>query len=214
MDGAACLLKALREISKTFIETFKLLPDLTGKVYKLLRTKKNGNPVSMWDDSPFHKGKDAALDGFVPRWMTKNQGARVSNRIRLAYTFTADPQKSYLGRWQGMVIIKQSKPNYAVLYPSPAPFEYPWMKENHHAIISERDYMIWKEGLEVDHFMPEGKTRGIGHEWADPHSTVTCAVCRTWNILNPPTLSGLPEPVLDPNQYNMGGLSWGYFACL
>lgn len=88
------------------------------------------------------------------------------------------------------------------------------MKENHHAIISERDYMIWKEGLDSDLFTERGKTRGIGHEWAYPHDTISCAICRTWNSLNQPSISDAPKPVLEPNQYNMGGLSWGFFACL
>lgn len=88
------------------------------------------------------------------------------------------------------------------------------MKENYHAIISGRDYMVWKEGLDNDHFREQGKTRGIGHCWDYPHDIVTCAVCRTWSTLNPPDISDDPKPVLDPNGYNMGGLSWGFFACL
>ncbi|KAI5449112.1 hypothetical protein NCC49_005295, partial [Naganishia albida] len=64
-----------------------------------------------------------------------------ANRIRLAYTFTAKPQIKYLGQWQRDVQIKEKRHNYAKLYPSPPPFEYPWMKANFHRILAEREYM-------------------------------------------------------------------------
>lgn len=208
---------ALALASRTFVESHKLLPGLAGKVYKGLKDGTCFKPVSIWDDSAFEKLNTTKAENFVPRWMTVNSGERVSNRVRLAYTFTAPSQKRYMGRWQRDVEIKEKKPNFAVLHPSPPPFEYPWMKANYNRIISERGYMVWKEGVPAARFHPEGKRYGIGHDWwnAD-HTTISCGVCRTWNSLNPLSMEGAESDVLDPKDpslYNRGGRAWGYFAC-
>jgi hypothetical protein len=218
LPNAAAIVEELATVSSDFIQSFKMLPDLTGKIYKPLFDKiASPYPVSIWDDAEFHKETTGSIENFVPRWMTTNPGDRKSPRVRLAYTFMGESQKQYLGAWQYDVTIKQSRPNCAVLYPSPAPFEYPWMKQNHHTIISERGYMIWKENVAPDHFNPDDKTRGIGHNWwSDEHEPISCAVCRTWSMLNPPVLDfeAVERPVLDPNTYQMGDLRWGYFACM
>lgn len=218
MTNATEVQSSLVTASSEFIQSFKMLPDLTGKVYKPLFDKiLSRHAVPIWDDAEFSKGTTTSIENFVPRWMTISPGDRKSPRIRLAYTFMGDSQKQYLGAWQHDVPIRQSKPNYAVLYPSPAPFEYPWMKENYQRIISERGYMIWKEGVSPERFSPENKTRGIGHDWwSSENETVSCSVCRTWSMLNPPMLemnSDRGQP-MDPNCHEMGGLGWGYFACM
>ncbi|KAJ9117423.1 hypothetical protein QFC22_004273 [Naganishia vaughanmartiniae] len=205
----------LQVASKNFIESHKILPHLTGKTYNYFRNKgPHHGPVPIWDDAAFEKQKNASIDGFTPRWMTINHGDRVCSRLRLVYTMTAPAQQRYLGKWQDDIVIKEKKHNYAVLFPSPAPFEYPWMKQNHHTIISERGYMIWKEQVKADRFNPPSKEPGIGHNWWDSsHSTITCPVCRTWNLLNPPALDDGNPSILDVQKYNLGGRCWGYFAC-
>lgn len=212
LPNSAKLIEALVEVPESFVQSFKMLPDLTGKIYRPIFDKVTSrHPVSIWDDGEFYKEKTASIDGFIPRWMTINPGERVSPRIRPAYTFMGESQKQYLATWQYDVKIKESKPNYAVLFPSPAPFEYHWMKRNHHTIISKRGYTIWKESMSPDHFNPETKTRDIGHDWDSlDHETISCAVCRTWSMLNPPDLDfdAVEGPVLYSNGYQMGGVGW------
>ncbi|KAJ9093373.1 hypothetical protein QFC21_006403 [Naganishia friedmannii] len=216
LPNSRTITDALVQVSTTFVRSFKVLPDLSGKAYKALRHKKAcDNPLSLWDDTAFEKYTTGDITKFDPRWMTIAPGARVASRIRLAYCFTAPDQISYMGYWRGDMDIKEARNNYATLYPSPPPFEYPWMKENYDRVIPEREYMIRKEGLDPNHFNPADKRRGLGHNWWDAnHSVVSCAVCRTWSILNPPDLqSETVDPALDLAKYKTGGQCWGYFAC-
>lgn len=193
-----------------------MLPHYFGKVYKGLlegKTEKMA-PLPIWDDGAFEKSTSGQASNFIPRWMTINSGGRVSSRIRFVYTMTAPFQKNFLGYWQRDLEIREHKSNYAIRYPSPAPFEYPWMKENYDTVISERAYMVWKENVPEERFILDPRLKGIGHDWWDKnHSTVSCTVCRTWSKLNPPSLEEQSDDVLEVSGYNKGTLSWGYFAC-
>jgi hypothetical protein len=182
-------------------------------------------PVPIWDDSAHETQKTRKVDTFVPRWLTLHAGERVRNRIRLAYTFTAPLQIGYLRHWQVDKQIKEKKPNYAKLYPSPPPFEFPWMKANYQRILPEREYMVRRDGVARSHFHPPGVLYGIGHNWwSREHEDLgasACLICRTWNAVNPLS-SDWPEEneeeeVLDPNDsllYNRGGRPWGFWACV
>lgn len=118
-----------------------------------------------------------------------------------------------MGKWQQTMGIRQSLQNWGIIYPSPAPFEYPWLKANHHKIMSEKGYMVLKEKVRPEHFLVEGKRVGIMHDWRSPaHHIVSCSVCRKWTDLNPPDLNA-EDNVLDPNAYQLGNKCWGYFAC-
>ena len=201
--------------SKMFIGSFKILPDHVSKVYDALRAKEPClDAIPIWDERAFQKAATSDPKTFSPRYMTINSGHRVASRIRLAYTMTAPSQKRYMGHWQRGIEIKQTHPNWAILYPSPPPFEYPWLKENHHLLISERGFMMWKEGVPEERFIPEGKTRGIGHNWWNlEHSVVNCSVCRTWSRLNPPVLDRTDQSWSNFSEFDRGDYPWGYFAC-
>lgn len=112
---------ALLGASTIFVESHKLLRDLSGKVYKGLKPDRPaGKPLAIWDDSGTERSNRSDASSFTPRWMTINAGPRVCNRIRLVYSLTAPFQKEYLGCWQGKIAIKEHYPNFAVLHPSPA----------------------------------------------------------------------------------------------
>jgi hypothetical protein len=157
------LLTSLVTASQSFVHSHKLLPDLSGKVYLGVKEGTRKGPVPIWDDTAHETKTSRKVDTFVPRWLTVHAGDRICNRIRLAYTFTAPSQMTYLRRWQLDVQIKEKKPNFAKLYPSPPPFEYPWIKANYQRILPEREYMVRKENIGPRQFHPSGVQYGIGH---------------------------------------------------
>jgi hypothetical protein len=220
----APLLASLVTASRSFVHSHKLLPDLSGKVYRGVKEGTRKGPVPIWDDSAHETKTSRQVDTFDPRWLTVHAGDRICNRIRLAYTFTASSQMDYLRNWQLDVQIKEKKPNYAKLYPSPPPFEYPWLRANYQRILPEREYMVRKENTDPARFHPPGVKYGIGHNWwsrdHEDFGSITCSVCRTWNTMNPGALDlteGGEEEVLNPNDsnlYNRGGRSWGFYACM
>jgi hypothetical protein len=221
---SAELLESLVTTSQSFINSHKILPDYSGKVYLGVREGTRKGPVPIWDDSAHETQTTRQPDTFDPRWLTVHAGGRVCSRIRLAYTFTADDQMRYLRHWQLDIRIKEKKPNYAKLYPSPPPFEYPWMKANYHRILPEREYMVRKENVAAARFHPPGVLYGIGHNWwsreHEDFGASACSICRTWNSVNPSSLDlehNTEEEVLDPNDaslYNRGGRPWGFWACV
>jgi hypothetical protein len=218
------VLASLVTASEFFVHSHKILPDLSGKVYKGVKEGTRRGPVPIWDDSAHETMTSRQVDTFDPRWLTVHAGNRVCNRIRLAYTFTADHQMGYLRHWQLDVQIKEKKPNFAKLYPSPPPFEYPWMKANYQRLLPEREYMVRKENVDPVRFHPPSIQYGIGHNWwsreHENFGATVCSICRTWNSVNPSSLDlaeGNEEEVLDPNDqtlYNRGGRPWGFWACV
>ncbi|KAJ9095717.1 hypothetical protein QFC21_005589 [Naganishia friedmannii] len=206
----------LADFASLFVRSFKVLPDLTGGPYTSLGQKgPGGRRFSIWDDTSFEKSATAKSTNFQPRWMTINKGGRISNRIRLAYTFTDKTQIRYMGGWQDGKSIQDTNPNFGKRYPSPVPFEHAWMVDNYHTILSERAYMVLRKEVTAAHFLPSGTRTGIGHDyWHPQHDAVSCTECRTWNVLNPSSLEDDEHlDIVDPNTYNMGDKSWGYFAC-
>lgn len=219
LEDSRPLEQALSDISNAFVGSFKMLPDLSGKAYKHLKQNEaSTTEVPLWDDTAFEKQSSSSLENFPPRWMSVSAGERISRRVRLAYTFTASVQKEYLGSWQYNTPIRESKNHNGVLHPSPPPFEYPWLKQNYHTVVSEKQYMMRREGLDANHFNPPGRPKGIGHDWWDTtaHDTISCSVCRTWSDLNPSTdLEARDDDSrsLDLSNFQLGGKTWGYFAC-